>query len=47
MLSFWARYVVLKEEQGQTRDVTLQQIEDKFGAEKRHEIEQELSSIAQ
>lgn len=47
MLSFWARYVVLKEEQGQTRDVTLQQIEDKFGVEKRQEIEQELSSIAQ
>jgi hypothetical protein len=47
MLSFWARYVTLKEEQGQARDVTLQQIEAKYGVEKRQEIEQELSSIAQ
>ena len=42
MLSFWARYVILKEKQGQDREVTLQQIENKFGTEKRQEIEQEL-----
>jgi hypothetical protein len=44
MLSFWARYIILKEKQGQAREVTLQQIESKFGAEKRQEIEQELES---
>ncbi len=44
MLSFWARYVILKENQGQAREVTLQQIENKFGTEKRQEIEQELES---
>jgi hypothetical protein len=44
MLSFWARYIILKEEQGQDRKVTLQQIENKFGTEKRQEIEQELES---
>ena len=45
MLTFWARYVILKEEkQGQDREVTLQQIENKFGTEKRQEIEQELKS---
>ena len=42
MLSFWARHVILKEQQGQTRNITLQQIEAKFGLEKRTEIEQEL-----
>ena len=44
MLSFWARYVILKENQEQDREVTLQQIENKFGTEKRQEIEQELES---
>ena len=42
MLSFWARYVILKEQNGQSRDVTLQQIEEKFGVEKRQEIEHEI-----
>jgi hypothetical protein len=42
-MSFWANYVLLKEKQGQSREITLQQIEDKFGAEKRQEIEVELS----
>jgi hypothetical protein len=45
MLSFWTRYVILKEERGQARDVTLQQIEAKYGVEKRQEIEQELNTI--
>lgn len=42
-MSFWARYVILKEYQGQDRAITLQQIEDKFGVEKRQEIESEIS----
>ena len=42
MLSFWARYVILKEQNGQSRDATLQQIEEKFGVEKRQEIEHEI-----
>ena len=44
MLSFWARYIILKDKQGQAREVALQQIENKFGTEKRQEIEQELES---
>ena len=44
MLSFWARYVVLKENQGQIKEITLQTIESVFGAVKRQEIEQELVS---
>ena len=44
-MSFWANYLLLKERQGQTREVTLQQIEDKFGIEKRQEIENELTGI--
>ena len=44
MLSFWVRYVILKEKQRQAREITLQQIENKFGTEKRQEIEQELES---
>lgn len=42
-MSFWANYVLLKEKQGQDREVILQQIEDKFGVEKRQEIEAELA----
>lgn len=42
-MSFWTRYVILKEQQGQDREITLQQIEQKFGIERRQEIEQELS----
>ena len=42
MLSFWARYVLIKEKYGQEREVTLQQIENRFGKEKRKEIEEEL-----
>ena len=32
----------MKEQNGQSRDVTLQQIEEKFGVEKRQEIEHEI-----
>lgn len=42
-MSFWATYVLLKEEQGTDREVTLQAIEDKFGVNKRQEIESEIS----
>lgn len=44
MLSFWAIYVLLKEQQGQDKSVTMQQIENKYGAEKRQSVEQELVS---
>lgn len=43
-MSFWARYVLLKEQHGQDRIITLQQIEAKLGAEKRQEIEAELGA---
>jgi len=42
-MSFWANYVLLKEKQGQDRQVTLQMIETKFGLQKRQEIEAELA----
>jgi len=42
-MSFWARYVLLKQGQGQDRKVTLQQIENKFGLAEREKIEQELA----
>ena len=43
-MSFWARYVLLKEQQGQDRSVTLGQIEQRFGVEERQKIEQELEN---
>ncbi len=43
-MSFWARYVLLKEQHGQAREITLQQVEAKFGIEKRQEIETELGA---
>jgi len=43
-MSFWANYVILKEQQGQAREVTLHAIEVKFGLAKRQEIEAELSA---
>lgn len=43
MISDWANYVLLKEKQGQNREITLQQIETKFGLQKRQEIEAELA----
>lgn len=44
-MSFWVNYVLLKEKQGQDREVILQQIEDKFGLQKRQEIEAELEGV--
>ncbi len=41
-MSFWARYVLLKEQQGVPREDTLDMIEVKYGIEKRKEIEKEL-----
>ena len=46
-MSFWANYVSLKEKQGQAREITLQQVEDKYGIEKRQEIEDELAESEQ
>lgn len=43
-MSFWARYVLLKEQQGQAKEVTLGQIEQRFGIVKRQEIETELGA---
>ena len=43
-MSFWARYVLLKEQQGQNRSVTLGQIEQRFSVEERQKIEQELEN---
>ena len=43
-MSFWARYVLLKEQRGQNRSVTLGQIEQRFGVEERQKIEQELEN---
>lgn len=43
-MSFWTKYVLLKEIQGQDRVTTLDQIETKFGLTKRQEIESELNN---
>ncbi|WP_424765688.1 hypothetical protein [Paenibacillus sp. sgz302251] len=43
-MSFWAHYVILKENQGTSRELTLAQIEAKYGPAKRQEIEQELNA---
>lgn len=44
-MSFWASYVILKEENGQDRQTTLAQIEAKYGATKRQEVEAELAEM--
>ncbi|MBB6731883.1 hypothetical protein [Cohnella zeiphila] len=41
-MSFWAQYVVAKEEQGVSRADSLAKIEAKYGAEFRASIEAEL-----
>jgi len=46
-MSFWVNYVLLKEKQKQAREFTLQQVEDKYGIEKRQEIEDELAELEQ
>lgn len=42
-MSFWADYVLLKEQAGVARSITLAQIAQKYGQQKREEIEQELA----
>jgi len=46
MVQFWVRYVLLKEQQGVDRTVTLAQIEAKFGMEFRQQVEAELEGSA-
>lgn len=41
-MSFWARYVLLKEAQGIAREETLAALEAKYGTAKRQEVEAEL-----
>ncbi len=41
-MGFWASYILLKEGQGVSRDITLKLIGSKLGTEKRVEIEKEL-----
>jgi len=43
MIQFWVRYVLLKEQQGVDRAVTLAQIEAKYGEEFRQQVEEKLS----
>jgi hypothetical protein len=43
MVAFWARYVILKEQQGVDRETTLAQIEAKYGTEFRQQVEAELA----
>lgn len=45
MVTFWARYVLLKEEQGNPRADILAAIETKYGAEFRQQVENEISTI--
>ncbi len=42
-MSFWAQYVLLKEQQGVDRIITLGKIEAKLGTETRQQIEAELA----
>jgi len=42
MIQFWVRYVLLKEQQGIDRTVTLAQIEAKYGEEFRQQVEEKL-----
>ena len=44
-MSFWARYVILKEQQGVPRETTLAQIEAKYGQEFRAQVEAELAGV--
>ena len=45
MVDFWTRYVLLKEQQGVERTVALMQIEAKYGAQLRQQVEEKLSQI--
>lgn len=42
MVDFWVRYVLLKEQQGVDRAVTLAQIEEKYEEQIRRQIEEKL-----
>lgn len=42
-MSFWANYVLLKEKNGVSREVSLTAIETKFGTEEKEKIEAELN----
>jgi len=44
-MSFWTSYVLVKEEQGISRDISLGKIETKYGITIRQEIEQELTGV--
>ena len=44
MVDFWVRYVLLKEQQGVDRNVTLAQIGAKYGAQFRQQVEEKLSN---
>ena len=46
MVTFWARYVLLKEQQGVDRSITLAQIEAKYGTQFRQQVEAELAGSA-
>ena len=46
MVDFWVRYVLLKEQQGVDRNVTLAQIEEKYGEQFRQQVEAQLPSSA-
>ena len=46
MVDFWVRYVLLKEQQGVDRAVTLAQIEAKYGEQLRQQVEAQLPSSA-
>lgn len=46
-MSFWADYVILKEQQGVSRDTTLDLIEQRYGKAKRDEIETEISQVVE
>lgn len=46
-MSFWADYVLLKEKNGISRETTLNVIQQKFGEEKRIEIENELNQVVE
>lgn len=46
MITFWVRYVLLKEQQGADRFITLAQIEAKYGEQLRQQVEDQLPGSA-
>lgn len=47
MVEFWARYVLLKEQQGANRETMLAQIETKYGEQFRQQVESKLAGSAE